>query len=154
MASLIRLSGSLPGSSKNSMVGATSMVLLSVKYTKDELLTNIMIYWVTQTTNPSLRFYYEESHAPSLKTGQRVEVPVAMALFPKDTPAPRALAERTLRIECWTEMPRGGHFPAGGRPTGFLPFFAIARLRWPSTDTHRERKGLSPSLVCKMRGSL
>jgi microsomal epoxide hydrolase len=82
------------------------------EYTKDELLTNIMIYWVTQTINPSIRSYYEESHAPSLKPGQRVEVPVAMALFPKDTPPPRALAERTLRIERWTEMPRGGHFPA------------------------------------------
>lgn len=89
---------------------------LEHKYTKDELLTNIMIYWVTQTINPSIRFYYEESHAPSLKTGQRVEVPVAMALFPKDTPAPRALAERTLRIERWTEMPRGGHFPALEEP--------------------------------------
>ncbi len=85
-------------------------------YTKDELLTHIMIYWVTQTINPSMRFYYEESHAPSLKTGQRVEVPVAMALFPKDTPAPRVLAERTLRIERWTEMPRGGHFPALEEP--------------------------------------
>ncbi len=82
------------------------------EYTKDELLTNIMIYWVTQTINPSIRSYYEESHAPSLKPGLRVEVPVAMALFPKDTPPPRALAERTLRIERWTEMPRGGHFPA------------------------------------------
>jgi microsomal epoxide hydrolase len=85
-------------------------------YTKDELLTNIMIYWVTQTINSSMRFYYEESHAPSFKPGQRVEVPVAMALFPKDTPAPRALAERTLRIERWTEMPRGGHFPALEEP--------------------------------------
>ncbi len=85
-------------------------------YTKDELLTNIMIYWVTQTINPSIRFYYEESHAPSLKMGQRVEVPVGIALFPKDTPAPRALAERTLRIERWTEMPQGGHFPALEEP--------------------------------------
>ena len=85
---------------------------LEREYTKDELLTNIMIYWVTQTINPSMRSYYEESHAPSLTPGQRVEVPVAMALFPKDTPPPRALAERTLRIERWTEMPRGGHFPA------------------------------------------
>jgi microsomal epoxide hydrolase len=85
---------------------------LEREYTKDELLTNIMIYWVTHTINSSIRSYYEESHAPSLKPGQRVEVPVAMALFPKDTPPPRALAERTLRIERWTEMPRGGHFPA------------------------------------------
>jgi microsomal epoxide hydrolase len=85
-------------------------------YTKDELLTNIMIYWVTQTINPSIRSYYEESHTPSFQSGQRVEVPVAMALFPKDTPPPRALAERSLHIERWTEMPRGGHFPALEQP--------------------------------------
>jgi pimeloyl-ACP methyl ester carboxylesterase len=90
--------------------------VLEDKYTKDELLTNIMIYWVTQTINSSIRFYYEESHASSLKPGQRVEVPVAIALFPKDTPAPRTLAERTLRIERWTEMPRGGHFSALEEP--------------------------------------
>ncbi len=89
---------------------------LESKYTKDELLTHIMIYWVTQTINSSLRFYYEERHAPSFKTRQRVEVPVAMALFPKDTPAPRVLAERSLRIERWTEMPRGGHFAALEEP--------------------------------------
>ena len=77
-------------------------------YTKDELLTNIMIYWVTQTINPSIRSYYEESHAPSLHVGQRVEAPLATPLFPKDTPPLRALAERTLRSERWTEMPRGG----------------------------------------------
>jgi pimeloyl-ACP methyl ester carboxylesterase len=39
-----------------------------------------------------------------------------MALFPKDTPPPRALAERTLRIERWTEMPHGGHFAALEEP--------------------------------------
>ena len=89
---------------------------LERKYTKDELLTNIMIYWVTQTISPSIRSYYEGSHTPWLQAGQRIEVPVAMALFPKDTPAPRALAERTLRIERWTEMPRGGHFPALEEP--------------------------------------
>lgn len=83
-------------------------------YSKDELLTNIMIYWVTQTINSSMRFYYEEAHNPSIPFGKRLDVPVGMALFPKDSPQslfmPRSLAERVLRIEHWTEMPRGGHF--------------------------------------------
>ena len=85
-------------------------------YSKDELLTNIMIYWVTETINSSIRGYYEETHAPSLKPGQRIDVPVGMALFPKDNPPPRELAERSLRVERWTQMPRGGHFPALEEP--------------------------------------
>ena len=89
-------------------------------YTKDELLTNIMIYWATETINSSMRTYYEEYHHPSLSAGQRIDVPVGMALFPKDPPQgpllPRTLAERSLRIEHWTEMPRGGHFAALEEP--------------------------------------
>jgi pimeloyl-ACP methyl ester carboxylesterase len=85
-------------------------------YTKDELLTNITIYWVTETINSSIRGYYEESHTPSLKPGQRIDVPAGLALFPKDNPPPRELAERSLRVERWTEMPRGGHFPALEEP--------------------------------------
>ncbi len=90
------------------------------RFSKDELLTNIMIYWATETINSSMRTYYEESHHPSLVSGQRIEVPVGMALFPKDLPQgsalPRALAERSLRIEHWTQMPRGGHFAALEEP--------------------------------------
>ena len=56
------------------------------RFSKDELLTNIMIYWATETINSSMRTYYEESHHPSLVSGQRIEVPVGMALFPKDLP--------------------------------------------------------------------
>jgi pimeloyl-ACP methyl ester carboxylesterase len=90
------------------------------RYTKDELLTNIMIYWATETINTSIRTYYEEFHQPSLAAGQRIEVPVGLALFPKDPPQgatlPRILAERSLRIERWTQMPRGGHFAALEEP--------------------------------------
>jgi pimeloyl-ACP methyl ester carboxylesterase len=90
------------------------------RYTKDELLTNVMIYWATETINSSIRTYYEEFHHPSLTAGQRIDVPVALALFPKDPPLgatlPRTLAERSLRIERWTEMPRGGHFAALEEP--------------------------------------
>jgi pimeloyl-ACP methyl ester carboxylesterase len=90
------------------------------KFTKDELLTNIMIYWVTQTINSSIRVYYEESHNQSLPSGQHIEVPVGLALFPKDPPrmiVPRSWAERRLKnIERWTVMPRGGHFAAMEEP--------------------------------------
>ena len=84
---------------------------------KDELLTNIMIYWATETINSSIRTYYDDSRAtPALTSGQRIEVPTGVALFPKELLPPRALAERFLRVERWTEMPQGGHFAALEEP--------------------------------------
>ena len=93
---------------------------LEQSFTKDELLTNIMIYWTTQTINPSIRTYYEGMHAWS-DAPPRVEVPVGMALFAKDFPRdvslPRETAERFFGdIQGWTEIPRGGHFTAMEEP--------------------------------------
>jgi pimeloyl-ACP methyl ester carboxylesterase len=85
-------------------------------YTKDELLTNIMIYWVTQTINASIRRYYEEAHKPSLKPWQRIDTPAGFALFPADNPPPREMAERSFNVQRWTEMPHGGHFGAWEEP--------------------------------------
>jgi len=83
-------------------------------YTMDELLTNIMIYWSTQTIGPSIYNYYAEANSPSLLPEEYVAIPVAVALFPKDIGGvpPRAFAERTLNVQRWTEMPHGGHFAA------------------------------------------
>jgi pimeloyl-ACP methyl ester carboxylesterase len=87
------------------------------RFTKDELLTNIMIYWVTETINSSARYYYEAIHNPLKDTGKRVEVPTGIAGFPKDiSHAPREYAERFFNIQGWTEMPRGGHFAAMEEP--------------------------------------
>lgn len=88
-------------------------------YTQDELLTNIMIYWVTGTISSSARLYREDSlqSAPQLSIGQYIEVPTGVATFPKDlTMPPRELGERFLRVARWTEMPRGGHFAALEEP--------------------------------------
>jgi microsomal epoxide hydrolase len=87
-------------------------------FTKDELLTNITIYWVTQTINSSVRFYYENTHgAPIIPPGQRVEVPTGVAVFPKEIiKPPRSIAERGYNITRWTQMPRGGHFAAMEQP--------------------------------------
>jgi microsomal epoxide hydrolase len=88
------------------------------RFTKDELLTNIMLYWVTQTIGSSIFNYYLESRSPSLTTANRVERPVGLALFPKDIGGipPRSFAERTLNVQRWTEMPSGGHFAALEEP--------------------------------------
>lgn len=81
-------------------------------YTKDELLTNIMLHWIAGI-DP--RGYREEWVAPSLEPAQQVSVPVALALPPRDqTPVPpREFAARNLtNIQRWTVLPRGGHFVA------------------------------------------
>jgi len=86
--------------------------------TRDELLTNVMIYWVTQTVRSSMQLYFESRERPlRLSRGNRVTPPVAVALFPKEIPMPpRSLAERGYNIVRWTEMPKGGHFAAMEQP--------------------------------------
>jgi pimeloyl-ACP methyl ester carboxylesterase len=108
------------------------------RFSKDELLTHIMIYWVTHTIRSSFG-YYREVTTPTLKRPptQRIEVPTAFACFPKDIPGstpPRSLAERYMRVERWTQMPRGGHFAALEEPellvedlrAFFRPFRALS----------------------------
>ena len=87
-------------------------------FTRDEVLTNIMIYWVTQSAASSARLYFESRQKPlGLSRSNRVELPVAVAVFPKEIAMPpRALAERGLNIARWTVMPKGGHFAAMEQP--------------------------------------
>jgi pimeloyl-ACP methyl ester carboxylesterase len=96
-------------------------VLREMAFSPDDLLTNIMLYWVTQTIGSSMFQYYAEARSPSLTPADRVTVPVGMALFPKDIGGvpPRRLAERTLNVQRWTELPRGGHFAALEEPRLF-----------------------------------
>jgi pimeloyl-ACP methyl ester carboxylesterase len=103
---------------------------VDASFGRDELLTNVMLYWVTQTIGPSMYNYFAEVRSPSLTPADRVERPVGLALFPKDIGGaipPRRLAERTLNVQRWTEMPRGSHFAAWEVPELFagdvLAFF-------------------------------
>ena len=58
-------------------------------FSKDELLTTVTIYWATQTINSSTRIYYENQHNPwIIQPGQRIDVPCAVALFPKEISLP------------------------------------------------------------------
>ena len=94
---------------------------LEKSFTKDELLTNVMIYWVTESMPSSVRIYYESSHpGPRPKSmtpfaSKGPPAPVGFALFPKEINVPplawleRAYGDRLIH---WTEMPRGGHFAA------------------------------------------
>ncbi|CAN5120861.1 epoxide hydrolase [soil metagenome] len=90
---------------------------LEQRFTKDELLTNIMIYWSTETIGSSFRIYYETGRAAPERFVERVDVPTGVAIFPEDiVPAPREFGERFFDVRSWTEMPRGGHFAALEEP--------------------------------------
>jgi pimeloyl-ACP methyl ester carboxylesterase len=87
---------------------------LEDRYTKDELLTNIMFYWTAPSAVRAFS-YAEEFMGPSLAHGQLVTVPVAVANPPKDIAPipPREFAERTLKdLRRWTTLDEGGHFAA------------------------------------------
>jgi pimeloyl-ACP methyl ester carboxylesterase len=90
-------------------------------FTRDELLTNIMIYWVTGTATSSARLYFESRHAPTSRPLGYVEVPTGAAIFPYELfISPRAWAETAYNITHWTEMERGGHFAAMEQPEALV----------------------------------
>src|SRR5262249_54299495 len=77
------------------------------RFTKDELLANITLYWVTETANSSIRLYYEAVHADQFPPKNiRVDVPTGAAIFPREIlKPPRAWAEKTYNVQRWTKMP-------------------------------------------------
>ena len=90
-------------------------------YSKDTMLSNIMIYLVTKTFNTASWIYYgrrEEGGRPLPKEGLPIKAPTAVALFPKEYLewAPKSYVERIYNIKRWTEMPKGGHFAALEQP--------------------------------------
>jgi len=86
-------------------------------FSRDDLLTNISIYWLTQTIGSSIRLYRQRNLAPPVPLRSAPEVPFGYAAFPKElwTP-PKPLLERAFRLERYEVMPRGGHFAALEQP--------------------------------------
>jgi pimeloyl-ACP methyl ester carboxylesterase len=94
-------------------------------YTKDEMLTNVMVYWVTGSICGAFTPYYDVMHSgPTRWIAEAVkqkagsdDVPAAFALFPRDlSNPPREWAERFFNVKRWTQFPRGGHFAAMEQP--------------------------------------
>lgn len=98
-------------------------------FTKDELLTNLTIYWATQTFNSASRRYNEamkdmmqemfnplQKLNPFDKTGNKVKVPTAVAQFKIDALPPQDFAAKFFDITQWNKMPKGGHFAAMEQP--------------------------------------
>ncbi|MFY2858506.1 epoxide hydrolase family protein [Mycobacterium sp. THU-M104] len=98
--------------------------------TRDELLDNVMVYWVTGTAASSARLYWESFR--SWGNLDRVELPTGVAAFPGELlKPPRSWCEPVYNITHWTAMPRGGHFAAFEQPELFVDdvraFFATVR---------------------------
>jgi len=91
------------------------------RFSRELLLTNLTIYWATQTITPSMRDYYDNRwHGVALGPDDVVKVPTAIAVFahqfaPEGEP-PRAWAERLYNVRRWTPMPSGGHFAPAEEP--------------------------------------
>ena len=97
---------------------------------RDELLDNVMLYWITGSGASSARLYWESFN--SFITDGRVELPTGVAAFPKEIlRTPRRWCEAAYNITHWTTMPRGGHFAAFEQPDLFVDdvraFFATVR---------------------------
>ena len=90
-------------------------------FTRDELLDNVMLYWVTASATSSARLYWE-SFGPKRRTPHTVQVPTGVAVFPKEivTPVRKWMEAGYANIVHWSEMPKGGHFAAFEQPELFV----------------------------------
>ncbi len=87
------------------------------RFSKDELLTTLTIYWATQTATSAARYYYEGRHGSSAPDPERIEVPTACAAFPGEFRfTPRRWLEARYNLVRFTMMPSGGHFAASEEP--------------------------------------
>jgi pimeloyl-ACP methyl ester carboxylesterase len=87
------------------------------RFPADEVLTNVMIYWVTQTIHTAARAYYANAQIARGGTIEKsTTVPAAVAHCPYDPPLPREWAARQVNLAHFTDFPRGGHFMAWEEP--------------------------------------
>lgn len=101
-------------------------------FSKDEILTNIALYWFTESITSSMRIYYENRATPQMKPTGYIDVPTGVALFPAEIYiTPRAWAESAYAIRHWARLEQGGHFAALEQPEVYLnelnTFFRMVR---------------------------
>jgi len=95
---------------------------LDSRFSKDELLTNVMLYWVTGAIGSTFWPYYAFHHSAWVPSAtERVETPTGIADFPCEIlRPPRAWAERAYNLRHFTTMPAGGHFAALEEPDALV----------------------------------
>jgi len=86
--------------------------------TRDQILTNLTVYWVTQTINSSIRLYCESQRGRNFgPSDDYVSVPTAAAVFPKEIfRVPEAYCAARFNLQRYTRFDRGGHFAALEEP--------------------------------------
>lgn len=92
-------------------------------YPRDHLITNVMLYWVTQTITSSARLYWESRRSGLWEEAPDfVGVPTGVARYPKEEVLrfPRSWVEQFYNVTHWAVMPRGGHFAAMEQPALFV----------------------------------
>ena len=91
-------------------------------FTRDQLITNVMLYWVTATSASAARLYWEHQHLAAVEGApEYVGVPTGVARYPKEIVRyPRSWVERRYNVTRWVDMPRGGHFAAMEQPDLFV----------------------------------
>jgi len=92
------------------------------RFSRDELLTHVSLYWFTQTIASSCRMYLESRRAPLVfQRDERIAVPCGVLRLAKEEPMPpRPWVERAYNVVRWTEKPEGGHFAAWEEPDVFV----------------------------------
>jgi pimeloyl-ACP methyl ester carboxylesterase len=82
--------------------------------TRDEMITDIMVHWLTGTAHSAMRLYSESREHPlHLAVGQRISPPCGIAHLPRELPMPpRSWVARAFNVVHWSSLPRGGHFAA------------------------------------------
>ena len=111
-------------------------------FDRDDLLSNLTIYWATRTIGSSMRLYYETAHSTTAGYG-RVEIPTGMAMSSADMfPTPREWVERQYNVIHWTDLPRGGHFLEWEVPTSSPTTYVPSST---PTDTTQEASTAKPS---------
>jgi epoxide hydrolase len=84
---------------------------------RDQMLTNISVYWLTRTAGSSARLYYEAARSGAFGPPVPSTAPTGVAVFPAEIAPPvRRLAEQSNHIVHWSEFGRGGHFAAMEEP--------------------------------------
>ena len=88
------------------------------RFSKDELLTTITIYWATESISSSTRMYKENQRFTwTMERDEKIQVPTGVAAFPAEiSRPPREWGERSYNLQRWTPMPSGGHFAALEEP--------------------------------------
>jgi epoxide hydrolase len=113
--------------------------------TRDQMLDEITLYWLTGTAASSARFYFEQrALLGKHNNAGRIDLPVGVSLFPNDLPAPRSWAKDMYpNLFYWNELDSGGHFASLEKPELFTEelrkcFRKVRHSDHPDTSPEKE----------------